>query len=168
MKALQPNVHPVAGGLELEVADVRPQTDSIVSIAFRDPSGKPLPPYVPGSHLVVQYEGARTPIRSPVQGAPRPNTPSRSCESKTAPVGLWPCIGSRSETGYMLHVLAVPLPPHQRPRITCFSRQESVSRRCCHTPGTLPNGASARPWFTRTGPMRGLMWKKRKNYSDRP
>lgn len=58
MKALQPNLHSaVADGLQLEVADVHRQTDSIVSIAFRDPSGNRLPSYVPGSHLVVQYEG---------------------------------------------------------------------------------------------------------------
>lgn len=56
--ALQSNVHPaVAGGLQLEVTDVSLQTDSIISITFRDPSGKSLPSYVPGSHLVVQYEG---------------------------------------------------------------------------------------------------------------
>lgn len=56
--ALQPTIHPaVAGGLQLEVTEVRLETDSIISIAFRDPSGKTLPSYVPGSHLVVQYEG---------------------------------------------------------------------------------------------------------------
>lgn len=54
--ALQTNVHPaVEGGLRLEVTNVSAQTDSIVSITFGDPSGEPLPSYVPGSHLVVQY-----------------------------------------------------------------------------------------------------------------
>ncbi len=58
MTALQPNVHPaVAGGLQLEVTDVHRQTDSITSITFADPSRGGLPSYVPGSHLVVQYEG---------------------------------------------------------------------------------------------------------------
>ncbi len=53
---LQEKVHPaVKDGLELEVTDVSAQTDSIASITFADPSGAPLPSYVPGSHLVVQY-----------------------------------------------------------------------------------------------------------------
>ncbi len=54
--ALRPDVHPaVEGGLQLEVRNVSMQTESIVSITFVEPSGKPLPPYVAGSHLVVQY-----------------------------------------------------------------------------------------------------------------
>ncbi|MBO1269854.1 oxidoreductase [Arthrobacter sp. PO-11] len=54
--ALQTGIHPaVDGGLLLEVTNVSIQTDSIVSITFADPSGGPLPSYVPGSHLVVQY-----------------------------------------------------------------------------------------------------------------
>lgn len=54
--ALQTDVHPaVEGGLQLEVTNVSFQTDSIISITFSDPSGEPLPSYVPGSHLVVQY-----------------------------------------------------------------------------------------------------------------
>jgi len=54
--ALEPIVHPaVEGGVELEVTSRRMQTESIVSITFSDPSGTPLPSYVPGSHLVVQY-----------------------------------------------------------------------------------------------------------------
>lgn len=54
--ALQTNVHPaVEGGLQLEVTNVSFQTESILSITFSDPSGEPLPSYVPGSHLVVQY-----------------------------------------------------------------------------------------------------------------
>lgn len=54
--ALQPKVHPaVEGGLQLEVTNVSIQTESIVSITFGDPSGGPLPFYVPGSHLVVDY-----------------------------------------------------------------------------------------------------------------
>jgi ferredoxin-NADP reductase len=48
--------HPaVDGGLQLEVTNVSPQTDSIVSITLTDPSFRKLPSYVPGSHLVVQY-----------------------------------------------------------------------------------------------------------------
>ena len=54
--ALQANAHPaVEGGLQLTVTDVSVQTGSVASITFRDPSGAPLPDYVPGSHLVVQY-----------------------------------------------------------------------------------------------------------------
>ncbi|MFF2319372.1 PDR/VanB family oxidoreductase [Arthrobacter sp. NPDC058097] len=54
--ALPITAHPaVEGGLQLEVTDVSPQTDSIVSITLADPSGALLPSYVPGSHLVVQY-----------------------------------------------------------------------------------------------------------------
>lgn len=53
--ALRPDIHPaVEGGLQLEVKNVSVQTESIVSITFRDPSGEPLPSYVAGSHLVVQ------------------------------------------------------------------------------------------------------------------
>ncbi|WP_324290681.1 PDR/VanB family oxidoreductase [Arthrobacter sp. H14-L1] len=56
--ALQTEVHPaVKGGLVLEVTNVSLQTESIISITFADPSGGPLPSYVPGSHLVVQYGG---------------------------------------------------------------------------------------------------------------
>jgi ferredoxin-NADP reductase len=56
--ALEAAVHPaVQQGLHLEVAAVSIQTDSITSIAFKDPTGAPLPRYVPGSHLVVQYGG---------------------------------------------------------------------------------------------------------------
>ena len=47
--------HAVKGGLQLEVTDVTRQTESITSITFADPSGKLLPSFVPGSHLVVQY-----------------------------------------------------------------------------------------------------------------
>ncbi|MUL50116.1 oxidoreductase [Mycobacterium sp. CBMA293] len=55
-EALQPVVHPaVEAGFELEVTGRHLQTDSIVSITFRDPSGTRLPSYVAGSHLVVQY-----------------------------------------------------------------------------------------------------------------
>ncbi|MFE4545630.1 PDR/VanB family oxidoreductase [Arthrobacter sp. NPDC056727] len=54
--ALPIAAHPaVEGGLQLEVTNVSPQTDSIVSITLADPSGARLPSYVPGSHLVVQY-----------------------------------------------------------------------------------------------------------------
>jgi dimethylamine monooxygenase subunit B len=54
--ALPITAHPaVEGGLQLEVTDVNPQTESIVSITLADPSGARLPSYVPGSHLVVQY-----------------------------------------------------------------------------------------------------------------
>ncbi|MFE4198884.1 PDR/VanB family oxidoreductase [Paenarthrobacter sp. NPDC056912] len=54
--ALPITPHPaVDGGLQLEVTDVSPQTDSIVSITLADPSFRKLPSYVPGSHLVVQY-----------------------------------------------------------------------------------------------------------------
>lgn len=54
--ALQTKARPVVeGGLELEVTNVRIQTDSITSITFGNPSGEPLPCYVPGSHLVVHY-----------------------------------------------------------------------------------------------------------------
>jgi len=54
--ALPISAHPaVEGGLQLEVTDVSPQTESIVSITLADPSGARLPSYVPGSHLVVQY-----------------------------------------------------------------------------------------------------------------
>jgi ferredoxin-NADP reductase len=54
--ALPITAHPaVEGGLQLEVTDVSPQTESIVSITLADPSGARLPSYVPGSHLVVQY-----------------------------------------------------------------------------------------------------------------
>ena len=53
---LQAEVHPaVKDGLQLEVTNVHLQTESIMSITFADPSGAPLPSYVPGSHLVVQY-----------------------------------------------------------------------------------------------------------------
>ncbi len=56
--ALPVSPHPaVDGGLQLEVTNVSPQTDSIVSITLADPSGRKLPSYVPGSHLVVQYGG---------------------------------------------------------------------------------------------------------------
>jgi len=59
MTTLQPIVHPaVEGGFQLEVTSRRMQTESIVTIAFRDPAGLPLPSYVPGSHLVVQYGDA--------------------------------------------------------------------------------------------------------------
>jgi ferredoxin-NADP reductase len=54
--ALPITAHPaVEGGLQLQVANVSPQTESIVSITLADPSGARLPSYVPGSHLVVQY-----------------------------------------------------------------------------------------------------------------
>lgn len=54
--ALPISAHPaVEGGLQLEVTKVVPQTESIVSITLADPSGRKLPSYVPGSHLVVQY-----------------------------------------------------------------------------------------------------------------
>lgn len=54
--ALPITAHPaVEGGLQLEVTNISPQTDSIVSITLADPSGARLPSYVPGSHLVVQY-----------------------------------------------------------------------------------------------------------------
>ena len=54
--ALPITAHPaVEGGLQLEVTNVSPQTESIVSITLADPSGARLPSYVPGSHLVVQY-----------------------------------------------------------------------------------------------------------------
>ncbi|HEY3572241.1 MAG TPA: PDR/VanB family oxidoreductase [Arthrobacter sp.] len=54
--ALPITAHPaVEGGLQLEITDVSPQTESIVSITLADPSGARLPSYVPGSHLVVQY-----------------------------------------------------------------------------------------------------------------
>jgi ferredoxin-NADP reductase len=54
--ALPIAAHPaVEGGLQLEVTNVSPQTESIVSITLADPSGAHLPSYVPGSHLVVQY-----------------------------------------------------------------------------------------------------------------
>jgi dimethylamine monooxygenase subunit B len=53
---LQPIIHPaVEDGFELEVTNRQLQTESIVSITFRDPLGTSLPSYVPGSHLVVQY-----------------------------------------------------------------------------------------------------------------
>ncbi|PYI64042.1 oxidoreductase [Arthrobacter livingstonensis] len=53
--ALQAKVHPaVKDGLELEVTNANPETDSIISITLADPSGTALPSYVPGSHLVVQ------------------------------------------------------------------------------------------------------------------
>ncbi len=56
MTALTTSAHPaVEGGLHLEVTKVSLQTESIVSITLSDPSGEPLPSYVPGSHLVVQY-----------------------------------------------------------------------------------------------------------------
>ena len=54
--ALPITAHPaVEGGLQLEVTNISPQTESIVSITLADPSGARLPSYVPGSHLVVQY-----------------------------------------------------------------------------------------------------------------
>ena len=54
--ALPISAHPaVEGGLQLEVTNISPQTESIVSITLADPSGRTLPSYVPGSHLVVQY-----------------------------------------------------------------------------------------------------------------
>lgn len=54
--ALEAGPHPaVRQGLELEVLDVKAETDSITSITFKDPAGAPLPRYAPGSHLVVQY-----------------------------------------------------------------------------------------------------------------
>lgn len=54
--ALPISAHPaVEGGLQLEVTRVVPQTSSIVSITLAEPSGRSLPSYVPGSHLVVQY-----------------------------------------------------------------------------------------------------------------
>ncbi|GAA3317266.1 PDR/VanB family oxidoreductase [Arthrobacter ramosus] len=40
--------------LELVLADVTDQTPSIRSFTFRDPAGNGLPPYVPGSHVIVQ------------------------------------------------------------------------------------------------------------------
>ncbi|RAM37754.1 PDR/VanB family oxidoreductase [Arthrobacter globiformis] len=54
--ALEAGVHPaVQQGLHLEVTDVCIQTASVTGITFSDPTGAPLPRYVPGSHLVVQY-----------------------------------------------------------------------------------------------------------------
>lgn len=54
--ALQLDLHPaVEGGLQLEVTEVRPETEDILCITFEDPLGGPLPPFVAGSHLVVQY-----------------------------------------------------------------------------------------------------------------
>jgi ferredoxin-NADP reductase len=54
--ALPISAHPaVEAGLQLEVTKVVPQTESIVSITLADPTGRTLPSYVPGSHLVVQY-----------------------------------------------------------------------------------------------------------------
>ncbi|WP_461186608.1 PDR/VanB family oxidoreductase [Arthrobacter sp. Z4-13] len=54
--AAEAEIHPaVRGGLLLEVADVRPEAGRVISIVFKNPTGAPLPPYVPGSHLVVQY-----------------------------------------------------------------------------------------------------------------
>src|SRR5688500_5232267 len=54
--ALPISAHPaVEGGLQLEVSDLSLQTESIISITLADPSGRRLPSYVPGSHLVVQY-----------------------------------------------------------------------------------------------------------------
>lgn len=54
--ALEAAVHPaVQQGLLLEVASIRRETESVTSITFKNPSGAPLPRYVPGSHLVVQY-----------------------------------------------------------------------------------------------------------------
>lgn len=55
-EALQPIIHPaVEEGFELEVTERQLQTESIVTIKFRDPAGALLPSYVAGSHLVVQY-----------------------------------------------------------------------------------------------------------------
>lgn len=55
-EALEPIIHPaIEAGFELEVANRRMDTESIVSITFRDPSGATLPSFVAGSHLVVQY-----------------------------------------------------------------------------------------------------------------
>lgn len=54
--ALRASVHPaVQRGLALEVAKVSVETDSVISITFKDPAGAPLPGYVPGSHLIIQY-----------------------------------------------------------------------------------------------------------------
>lgn len=54
--ALRPSLHPaVQGGVQLEVIGLKSQTDSILGITLADPLGDPLPSYVPGSHLVVQY-----------------------------------------------------------------------------------------------------------------
>jgi ferredoxin-NADP reductase len=54
--AFETGAHPtVQQGLHLEVTGISIQTDSVTSITFRDPTGTPLPRYVPGSHLVVQY-----------------------------------------------------------------------------------------------------------------
>jgi dimethylamine monooxygenase subunit B len=48
-------LHPaLASGLKLQVTEVTAQTPSITSITFTDPAGRPLRPYVPGSHLLVQ------------------------------------------------------------------------------------------------------------------
>lgn len=60
--ALEPIIHPaVEGGFQLEVTRRSMQTDSIVSIAFSDPSGGLLPSFVAGSHIVVQYgDSAKT------------------------------------------------------------------------------------------------------------
>lgn len=60
--AVEAAAHPaVQQGLQLEVVDVKVQTDSIASITFKDPAGAALPRYAPGSHLVVQYgEGANS------------------------------------------------------------------------------------------------------------
>jgi ferredoxin-NADP reductase len=56
VSALPISAHPaVDGGLQLEVTDISLQTESIMSITLADPSGRTLPSYVPGSHLVVQY-----------------------------------------------------------------------------------------------------------------
>jgi len=47
----------LADGLELVVAAVTDETPNIRTLAFRDPSGCPLPAFVPGSHIVVQCGG---------------------------------------------------------------------------------------------------------------
>jgi dimethylamine monooxygenase subunit B len=53
--AAGPRLHPaIRDGLELEVARVDSQGPSIRSFTFRDPAGKGLPAYVPGSHVLVQ------------------------------------------------------------------------------------------------------------------
>lgn len=54
--ALEGGVHPaVQQGLHLEVTSISIQTDLVTSITFKNQTGNPLPRYVPGSHLVVQY-----------------------------------------------------------------------------------------------------------------
>ena len=117
--------HAVKGGLQLEVTDVTRQTESIVSFTFADPSGAPLPSYVPGSHLVVQCgEGANAYSLTGSGTAPSEYTISVLQVEGGSGVP-WRCTGSQPVTVLVFRFRAVLLHLRQQPGISCWLQQES-------------------------------------------